>query len=366
LSKEKSYTYDKTVNLRIKNNSAGSMVGIREIAKIAGVSPASVSIYLNDKETSRVGAATKRRIDKAVKELNYHKNIFASTLSSQESRIIGVIIPSKIPLFSNEYTNALLSGVQSELSSEGYSLLFFPSDAHTSPEIVEQQIQRSTGCDGYILFSTGFCTQSHIEKNIIELQKTSKPFVTLNIPEMEEAQLQVLIRELEVCTGTKYLIGKGHRNIALVLGRNGGSHAKKLYHDHQALLEEAGITFDPTTVIYGDYQAQTAYEIVKRLLKNHPEITALNCMSDIMAAGALLGARELGYRVPDDLSIIGRNNSLHARLSTPAITTIDLHIEEAGKSAAQLLLNAIEKTAVHQKILIPGTLIERETVSTIS
>lgn len=342
------------------------MGGIREIAKRAGVSSASVSIYLNDKGTSRVGAATKRRIDKAVKELNYHKNIFASTLSSQESKIIGIIIPSRMPLFSNEYTNALLSGVQSELSNEGYSLLFFPSDAHTSPQIVEQQLQRSTGCDGYVLFSTGFCTQSQIKKNIIELQKTSKPFVTLNIPEMEEARLQVLIRDLEVCTGTKYLIEKGHRNIALVLGRTGGSHARKLYNDHKALLEEAGIPFDPTTVVYGDYLAQTAYKAVKRLLNTHPDITALNCMSDIMAAGALLGARELGYRVPENLSIIGRNNSLHARLSTPAITTIDLHIEEVGKSAARLLLNALGKPEVSQKILISGTLIERGTVSTIS
>ena len=342
------------------------MSSIKEIAKIAGVSPASVSIYLNDKQTSRVGAATKRRIDKAVKDLNYHKNIFASTLSSQESKIIGIIIPSKMPLFSNEYTNSLLSGVQSRLSSEGYSLLFFPSDAHTSDEIVEQQIQRSTGCDGYILFSTGFCTHAHIEKNIIELQKTEKPFVTLNIPEMEEAQLQVLIRDLEVCSGTKYLLKKGHRNIALILGRDGGVHARKLYNDHHALLEKAGIAFNPDTVVFGDYDAQKSYEKTKELLSSHPEITALNCMSDIMASGSLVAAKELGYRIPEDLSIIGRNNSLHARLSTPAITTIDLHIEEAGRSAALLLLDAISGTAVSQKILIPGTLIERDTVSNMN
>lgn len=343
-----------------------NMSSIREIAKLAGVSPASVSIYLNDKKTSRVGAATKQRIDQAVKDLHYHKNIFASTLSLQESRIIGIIIPSKMPLFSNEYTNSLLSGVQSQLSNEGYSLLFFPSDARTSDEIVEQQIQRSTGCDGYILFSTGFCTQDHIEKNIMELQKTDKPFVTLNIPEMEQARLQVLIRDLEICSGTKYLLENGHRNIALMLGRDGGMHARKLYHDHRSLLEHANVAFDPDTVVFGDYQAQRAYEQAKNLLTSFPHLTALNCMSDIMAAGAILAAKDMGLRIPEDISIMGRNNSLHARLSTPAITTIDLHIEDAGKSAAHLLLAAIDGSAVSQKILIPGTLIERDTVSTIA
>lgn len=341
------------------------MSSIREIAALAGLSPASVSLYLNDKSTTRVGSAAKERIDAAVKKLHYHKNIFASTLSSQESKLIGIIIPSLMPLFGNEYTNTLLTGVQSQLSERGYGMLFFPSNAHTSVEIVEEQIQRSSGCDGYVLFSTGFCTQAQVEKNILELQKTDKPFVTLNIPEMDSAIRQVLIRDLEVCSGTRYLLERGHKRIGLVLGRTGGVHAKKLFADHRDILEESGIPFDPQTVVYGEYSAEQSYTIIKKLLQQHPELTALNCMSDIMAAAALLVAQDLDLSVPEELSIIGRNNSLHARLASPSITTVDLHIEEAGKSAAHLLLEAIGGSTGGQKIIISGTFIERETVRTL-
>lgn len=341
------------------------MSSIKEIAQFVGISSASVSLYLNNRSTKRVSAATKAKIDEAVRQLNYHKNIFASSLSSHQSKLIGIIIPSKLPLFANEYTNALLTGVQSQLSVKGYGMLFFPSSAESSVEIVQEQLERSVGCDGYVLFSTGFCTMRQIMKNIVALEKTEKSFVTLNIPWVDEPIRQVLMNDLQVCSGTRYLIGKGHRNIVLLLGRIGGVHAKKLALDHEKALQDADIIFDPGKIVYGEYDAQTAYLCIKDVLQKYPDTTAICSMSDIMAASAMLAARDLGYGIPSDISIIGRNNSLHSRLTTPLLTTIDLHMEEAGQSAANLILDAIGGSKSTQKLFIPGTLIERETVKTI-
>lgn len=153
------------------------MSSIKEIAKHVGVSPASVSIYLNNKETNRVSRETKDRIEQAVKDFNYHKNIFAMSLSTHESNLIGIIIPTILPLFENDYTNALLSGIQTRLSAFGYGLLFFPSSAQSSIEIVKEQLEKSAGCDGYILFSTGFCTMRQIRKNISEVKKPDGPLL---------------------------------------------------------------------------------------------------------------------------------------------------------------------------------------------
>ena len=341
------------------------MSNIKEIAGKVGVSPASVSIYLNDKTTNRVSSETKGKIEEAVRELNYHKNLFASSLSSQESRLIGVIIPSLLPIFSNEYTNELLAGLQCKLSSKGYGMLFFPSSAHSSIEIVKEQLERSAGCDAYVLFSTGFCTMDQIRKNIFELQRTEKPFVTLNIPQMGGSTRQVLIGDLEESTGTRYLVRKGHRNILLLLGRSGGVHSQRLLADHERALHDIGVTCDSNTVFYGEYSADIAYEQTLQALSMHPDTTAICCMSDIMAAGAMLAIRKKGLRVPDDVSVIGRNNSVHAMLTTPLLTTVDLHMHEAGQSAADLILDAISGSRVVRKILISGTVIERESVKSL-
>lgn len=341
------------------------MSSIKEIAKVVGVSPASVSIYLNDKDTNRVSARTKQAIDEAVKELNYRKNVFASSLSTHESRLIGVIIPTILPLFQNDYTNALLSGVQTRLSSFGYGLLFYPSSAQSSIEIVREQLEKSAGCDGYILFSTGFCTMHQIRRNITEVRLTGRPFVTLNLPQVEEPVNQVLLEDLDNAKGVRVLIDQGHREILLVLGRRGGEHTILLERDFQAIMQETGIPTTPERVVYGDYAAETAYQVVREALERDPSITGICCMSDIMASSAMLAANDVGRSVPTDLSIIGRNNSLYARLTIPALTTIDLHMHEAGQAAANLLLNALSGNTVTQKILMTGSLVERGTVQAV-
>ncbi len=340
------------------------MSSIKEVAKHAGISSASVSIYLNNKETKRVSSKTKERIELAVKDLNYHKNVFASSLSTQKSKLIGIIIPTMLPLFNNDFTNTLLSGIQTRLSSFGYGLLFFPSSADTSIKIVKEQLEKSAGCDGYILFSTGFCTMKQIMKNITEVQKTQRPFVTLNIPHVEDAVNQVLIQDLDTSTGVRYLIKRGHRKILLLLGRSSGEHAKFLKKDFQYIMENHKLDFSEDKILYGDYSAEESYTKVKAALQKFPDTTAICCMSDIMASSTLQAIADTGKSVPEDISVIGRNNTLYSRLSYPALSTIDLHMHQAGLSSANLLLDALNGGTGTQKILLSGSLIERDSVRT--
>jgi LacI family transcriptional regulator len=341
------------------------MSSIKEIAKQVGISPASVSIYLSNKETNRVSAKTKALIDRAVTELNYHKNVFASSLSTHESKLIGVIIPTILPLFQNDYTNALLSGLQTRLSSFGYGLLFFPSSAQSSIAIVKEQLEKSAGCDGYVLFSTGFCTHEQIHRNIEEVGKTGKPFVTLNIPKVDEDVSQVLIDDLAQPSGARYLIDCGHTELLLVLGRQGGEHTRALQRNYKRLLQEYGIPYSPERVLYGEYSEETSYTLITNALEAMPRITGICCMSDIMAASAIRAAAATGRAVPRDISIIGRNDSIHARLSLPALTTIDLHMQQAGSGAANVLLDALDGSTASQKILLSGSLVERDSVRSL-
>lgn len=336
---------------------------IREVADRVGVSAATVSIYLNAPDTRRVGESTKRKIDRAVRDLNYRKNLFASSLSRHESMIVGIIIPTLEPQFRNLYTNTLLSGVQESLARAGYSMLFFPSSASSSMEIVREQLERSAGCDGYLLFSTGFCPMDDIQRNIDELTETGKPFVTLNVPEVEDDVNQVLIEDLGTARGVSYLMEAGHRDILLVLGRRNGEHARLILDDYRLVLQRFGRPYDGDLVIYGNYDADITHNAVTRFLALNRTVTAVCCMSDTMALGASSALRTAGYAVPRDVSIIGRNNFPFARYHDPALTTVDLHIQDAGRHGAELLLSQLRDPRPPVKMRIPGTLVERESVN---
>ena len=201
---------------------------IKDIAKAAGVSAASVSIYLNNPDTNRVGKETKKKIDYYAEKLNYRKNILASGLSGRKGHIIGIIIPTIRDLFQNEFTNQLLSGAQNVLKKKGYSMLFIPADAEDDTMSVIQQLRASGGCGAYILFSTGFCTRSQVIEHIKALKQTEKPFVTLNIPKMDEEVNQVVIPGLNSLTSLNYLYERGHRDILILLGRRGGAACQNL------------------------------------------------------------------------------------------------------------------------------------------
>ena len=338
------------------------MSNLKEIAEYVGISTAAISIYLNDNSTNRISLETKHKIDEAVKKFNYQRNMFARNLSMSKSNIIGIIFPTIVPMFMNDFTNPLLAGIQSKLSANGYSMLFFPSFAGTSAEIAKQQLTASVGCDGYVLFSTGFCALPHIQSTVTELQNLDKPFVTLNVPELDLPINQVLIRDLDSTLGIEYLLEKGFTKILLILGREKDVHTQKFLKHYYQLLKQRGLPVDPRYTIYGNYTAEDCSRELHAFFDKSLPTDAICCMSDIMAASTVSVVRQRGFAVPADISVMGRNNSLYSRIADPQITTIDLHMFEAGQSAANLLLDSIAGGHAKQKIVITGTIVERQSV----
>ena len=338
------------------------MSTLKEIAQYVGVSSASVSIYLNDNATNRISPRTKLKIDEAIKKFKYQRNMFARNLSTSKSNIIGIIFPTIVPMFMNDFTNPILSGVQSRLSANGYAMLFFPSFAGTSSEIAKRQLTASVGCDGYILFSTGFCSLQDILANVQELQNLQKPYVTLNIPELDLPINQVILKDLDSTLGIEYLLGKGFRQILLVLGREKDVHTRNMMKKIPNLLKQRGIPFDDRYVIYGNYTAEDSAKEFSRFLDMGIPVEAICCMSDIMAASITTAIKQSGLSVPEDISVMGRNNSLYSRISDPQLTTMDLHMFEAGQSAANLLFDSLAGGDAKQKVAIAGTIVERKSV----
>ncbi len=339
---------------------------LKDIAEEVGISPASVSLYLNNKNTNRVGEKTKKKIDIAVKKHNYSINIFARSLATSKSKLVGILIPTSQPFFLNEYTNELLSGIQSKLAEYGYGIVFLPASKTSSIEIIEEQLKRSVGCDGYIVFSTGFCSKEQMEKNIKNVNNLNLPYVTLNIPKLDTNINQILIPAIHYPKGIEYLVSKGHKNIITLLGRKNGYNSQILYENTVNLYKKLNLSENIDKIYFGDYEALKSTKVALKALELNNNATAICCMSDVMAIGAINACNMLSLKVPDDISIIGRNNSEVAKLSYPRISTVDLMMRQSGRAAASLLHESINGEEAIQQIFINEEIIERDSIKDLN
>ena len=333
--------------------------GIREIAEKVGVSKATVSIYLSDKDTRRVGESTKAKIRQAVEELDYRPNAVARALSSARTNIVAILIPYNGPIYRSTYLDELLSGIQSVLYPKGYGMLFMPTQGDSSPDMVKNHLETGIGYDGYVLFGTRYCTLDDMTYNANLLLESGIPFSVVNMPEIDLDIDQVIDVDPPETDVTEYLIRLGHRRIVLMNGRREAPETQTALENHRNTLEKAGIEVRDSDILYGDYERDIARSLMIKRLEENLDFTAVYCYSDTMAAGVYEAIKSTGLSIPGDISVVGRNDSFFAGLMEPPLTTVKRPIFETGVRAAECVLRAIEGGAERRKVFLKSTLIQR-------
>ena len=184
----------------------------------------------------------------------------------------------------------------------------------------------------------------------------NNPLVPAVLPDDETSAYQM----------TRYLIQKGHRKIALLAGKEDNLHTQRRLKGYQNALYDAQILYNPRLVRYVDWNKPSGYQEAKRLLKE--DITAVFCMSDVMAGGVYQYLDELGLRAGRDVSVVGFDNQELSEYMIPGLTTMTLPLKEIGTTSAKLLFDQIEKGEVemNREILIPCFFVERDSVKEIS
>jgi LacI family transcriptional regulator len=341
---------------------AGFMPGLRQIAEKVGVSKTVVSVYLNDPTTSRVSSATKARIDTVVRELRYRPNAIARSLSARRSRIVGILIPFNAPLWRSLFISEMLSGIESVLFKQGFSMLFPPTDGRSSSIMVRNQLDRASGYDGLVLFGTRYCTINDMETNIRELSGTSLPFVVLNMPAMKFEVNQVSFHTPTSAGAVRYLLEMGHKRILFVAGAVGAADSQVEVRMYRAALKSYGLAWDPALVVYGNYEHQESRAAIGEALRRGVEFSAVYCLTDTMALGVYEALAEAGRRIPADVSVVGKNDSFISRFMNPPLTTVRVPIFEAGVKAGEILVNAMKKDEPPRKVILNNELINRLSV----
>lgn len=335
-------------------------VTIRDVAKHAGVSVASVSYTLNG--IDKVAPETKERILRAIEELNYKPSLTAQCLSKGDSKLIGVSLPitekGDIPgvmLENNPFFGDLISGIESVSRKRGYDILI--SGVETNEQYSDWVQRRKL--DGVIMLGT-------YPRSIFEEIKTLEvPIVLIDAYEEYASDFHRVMVEDELggYLATKHLIDLGHRKIGYVTGSINNSFVNyRRYQGYRKALEEAGIDYDNEMYFEEHVTFNGGYRIAERIF-NENNVTAVFVAADIMAIGVIKYFLERGRKIPDDLSVIGFDDIKFGQYMMPGLTTMRQDIIAKGRIAAEMIVKDLKdgKRTNDSMILKPGLVIRDST-----
>lgn len=323
-------------------------VTIRDIAKAAGVSTATVSRALSG--VGHVKEETKRRILEISKKLGYKEE---GKLKKTSTKVIGVIVTD----VTNPFFTQVVRGIEDTLNNMGYSLILCNSDENIEKEKEYFRVLESKKVDGIILTPAG---GSH--KHLLHYLKKDIPIVLLDrLIEEEELDAVIIDNVAGAYEGVKHLIQQGYRNIGAIIGPLSVMTSKERLEGYKRALKEAGIGIREDFIENGEYTQNGGYRAAKKLLSKE-EIDALFIANNVMTIGALLAILELNINVPRDLGIVGFDDIDLAPLLKCSLTTISQPTYLIGVNAAQILIRRLQGKGRKEKeiVVLKPQLIVRE------
>jgi LacI family transcriptional regulator, repressor for deo operon, udp, cdd, tsx, nupC, and nupG len=320
------------------------MATMADVAREAGVSVATVSRLLNDQEI--VSPDTALRVYAAIEKLSYEPNLLARNLRKNESRVILILAPN----VTNPYYAHILTGIGDAFTKLGYSTLIFTTSDDLAREREALDMLRKHRADGAILMASNVgCSWLLDYSSEFPIVQCSEYDPDVDIPHVSIDNYQATVETME------YLLGLGHKQIAIISSENEYISTSLRLKGYKDTLEKHGITPNNDYIIYAsrDYSFSSGKAKARELLKVNPRPTAIFCISDTLALGAITAAKEIGIQVPDDITVIGFDDVEHTTMFHPYITTVAQPCYDLGKNAAQMLYAKMThgKDIPHQMIL---------------
>ncbi|WP_415919589.1 LacI family DNA-binding transcriptional regulator [Tateyamaria sp. SN6-1] len=304
-----------------------------DVARRAGVSTATVSRCLNSPE--RVVEGTRTKVMQAIDDLGYTPNFGARVMAAKRTFTIGAIIPT----MENAIFARGLQAFQEELHNQGYTLLV--SSSSYRPEIEAEQVRSlvARGADGLLLI--GYARDAEIYEFL--RQRTIPTLVAWAYrKDMQQACIGFDNRTSMQVLANK-VIAMGHRDIAVISGTvEGNDRAEGRLQGIMDGLKDNGLDPSRTPVIETPYEIENGAQAFEQLMQAPNRPTVVMCGNDVLAAGAMRRAREMGLSVPDDVSITGFDDIELARILTPTLTTVHVPHREMGRRAAVELVKMVK------------------------
>lgn len=331
------------------------MSRIDDVAKLAGVSIATVSRVLN--KTANVSSTVERRVLKAVDELSYRPNKFARGLAGSSSDSIGVMVPD----LSETFFGTLIKGVESVAMAHDMQVAVASGNRNSEDSKRAFEWLRRHSCDAQIIFNWS----NNFQEVQAMVADTATVVMGLYVPELSDSCIY-LNEELGGALATEHLIEYGHRSIAHILYPVAVAMSSRTYGYRQA-LDRANLAFDPDLLVMADgFDEESGYQATERLLSRGHRFTAIFAANDQLAAGALAALRNNGLSIPEDVSVIGFNNSTFTQFLWPPLTTVHQPILEMAQSACLLAIALLKGNSTKEvKRKFEPTLVKRASVARV-
>ena len=335
-----------------------STVGLKELADYLGLAPATVSLVINGSSVAdTIAPDTKKAILAAARKFNYRPNFFARCLRTRRSFTIGVMVPE----VSEGYNVSVLSGIEDHLLQEGY--FYFVASHRFQQDLIDEysQLFVHRSVDGLIVVCTPW------------QHKMPCPVATISCHQRVEGATRILVNHDEAAQmALQHLMDLGHRKIAFIKGQAFVPDTEVRWKAITNAASSLGLPIPSRFVTQIEENSPSptlGYKATRDLLVAGEQFTALFAFNDICAMGAIRALHEFGLKVPEEVSVLGFDDIESAAYQTRGLTTIRQPLREMGKTAAQIVLNKINRSeegdrTPHQ-ILFEPQLMVRETTAAV-
>jgi LacI family transcriptional regulator len=323
---------------------------IADVAQHAGVSIATVSRVLNN--TAPVDTETAERVRSAIAVLNYFPHAAARTLASRQTHTIGLLLPE----ISGAFFQPLLRGVEAAVSEAGFDLLIHSTQSR-SPNFPRRPLGEHN-TDGLLVF-----TESLDTKELTRLYDIGFPVVLLH--QATPNSLKIPVVTIENQTGAQEIVEhliKCHHShrIVFLKGPIGHEDSSRREKGYCLALEKYGIAFDPSLIRAGDFDREIAHMAIEKLMADSVDFDAIFTGDDESAIGVLLALRQAGRKVPEEIAIVGFDDSSFANTLLPPLTTVRAPTEQVGREATRQLIRIIRGETVEQTLILSTELVIRQ------
>lgn len=321
---------------------------LRDVAARAGVSHQTVSRVING--DVRVSTETRQKVQTAIDALGYRPNAIARSMARGRSNTLACLSPNL-----TDYTFAsIIEAAEAEARQHGLFLLSTSAPDEKSFGALLDQLVAGRRVDGLLVINP------YIDGRYTRLI-ANFPCVFIGAQAHENTHSSISLNdENAALQAVQHLLGLGHQRIALITGPHSEECVQDRNTGYQLALRQAGLALDSALSLEGDWSASSGYEATMHLSRLSPPPTAIFAQNDRMALGALRAARDLGWRVPEQLAVVGIDDMPLASYFDPPLTTMRQNMAAIGREATRLLLQAIDYPSLpSRQVRLPAELIIR-------
>lgn len=334
------------------------MVTLKDIAKEAGVSVNTVSCALRD--SPRISKKVKQRVKEIADRMGYTPNYIARALRIKKSKVIGVIVSD----ISNPVFGKMVKGVESAAKQKNYSLIICNTEEEHDMEVDAVTTMISKGVDGVVITPT-----QHDISSLELLKKMNIPFILMGRRFKNYSTNYVVSDDFRggYISG-EYFIKKGHRKLIFI---NGTKHISSSQEREEGFIKAlAKFNLLPQKIFYIMPDIHQGYHLAKKILDTTMDFTGIFCFDDYTAFGVIKAIREKGLRIPQDIAIIGYDNTEFAEMLDIGLTSVDFNEYRIGELVAEHIMDIIENSkasddnneVIHRQVILEPSLVVRGSV----